>query len=304
MALTTPEERQAYIMDCLVKSPSIQIADICATFGVSEVTARHDLMVLERSGRLKRTRGGAVSLSRTMVLSYPEERAGRNVPAKEAIGRAAAALVSDGDTIIADIGTTILQFVKCLATKRALDMITADVAIASYANFNLPNVRVTLPGGTLRTGHLYLAGPLTLDGMAGLFADTAFVSADAYHPDHGFTVRHDFSASIKRLYLANARRRVMLIDASKYRTTSFFRYADVGDFDAIVVDTDPEGVMREALARAARPPQLIVADELDEPGDARAAWDARVASPGRVARDPADHVGPIAPSAPDAGARP
>ena len=51
-----------------------------------------------------------------------------------------------------------------------------------------------LLGGSVRKGHLYLAGALTLDCMSKLHADKAFVSADGFHPDHGFTVEHDFSA--------------------------------------------------------------------------------------------------------------
>lgn len=258
---TSPQERQAFIMDWLVKSPRVTVADICLEFGVSEVTARHDLIALERSGRLKRTRGGAVSLSRTMVLSYPEERASRNVAAKDLIGRAAANLVHEGDTIIVDIGTTTLEFTKALAGKRGVSIITADVAIASYASFNLPNLGVILPGGTLRPGHLYLAGPLTLDGMTDLHADAAFVSADAYAPGHGFTVQHDFSASIKRIYLRNAHRRIMLLDSSKVGKTSFFRYSDLEDFDAIVTDADPGNQLARAVRQASRQPRLIVAGD-------------------------------------------
>lgn len=258
---TTPEERQALIMDWLVKSPTVTVADICREFGVSQVTARHDLIVLERSGRLKRTRGGAVSLSRTMVLSYPEERAGRNVAAKNLIGEAAARLVSEGDTVIVDIGTTTLEFVKQLAGKRNVSIITADVAIASYASFNLPDLGIILPGGTLRPGHLYLAGPLTLDGMSDLHADAAFVSADAYATGHGFTVQHDFSASIKRIYLRNARRRYMLLDSSKVGKTSFFKYSDLEDFDAVVTDADPGGQLARDIEGSTRRPRLIVAGE-------------------------------------------
>lgn len=260
----TPAQRQAFILDWLVKSPSIEVSDICREFGVSEVTARNDLIALERSGRLKRTHGGASSLSRTMVLAYPEERASRNVTAKDLIGRAAARLVADGDTIIVDIGTTALEFTKQLAGKRGVEMITADVAIATYASFSLPNLGVTLPGGTLMPGHLYLAGPLTLDGMSDLHADIAFVSADAFHVDHGLTVVHDFSSIIKRTYLKNARRRVLLLDSSKFGKTSLYRFADLDGFDVVVTDRDPEGYLARAVAASPRKPRIVIAGD-DEP---------------------------------------
>lgn len=256
---TSAAERQRFIMDWLTDRPSISVADITGRFGVSEVTARHDLDALELSGRVRRVRGGAVSRGRSLSLSYPEERARLNVEAKNAIGRAAADFVSDGDVIIADIGTTSFSFVSQLTGKRGITIITGDLAIANYVSYNLPDADVLLLGGILRKGHLYTAGSLTLDSMARLYADKAFVSADGFHPERGFTVEHDFSVSIKQRYLANARQRLMLLDGSKLGKTSFFQFAGLSDFDVLVTDADPEGELGRAIADAHDGPELILA---------------------------------------------
>lgn len=256
---TSAAERQRFIMDWLTDHPSISVTDITGRFGVSEVTARHDLDALESSGRVRRVRGGAVSRGRSLALTYPEERAKFNAEAKDAIGRAAAGFVSDGDVIIADIGTTSFSFVQQLADKRGITIITGDLAIANYVSYNLPDADVLLLGGILRKGHLYTAGSLTLDSMAKLYADKAFVGADGFHPERGFTVEHDFSVSIKQRYLANARQRFMLLDASKFGKTSFFQFADLSDFDVLVTDADPEGELGRAVAGAHDGPELVVA---------------------------------------------
>lgn len=258
---TAANERHRFILDWLTDKPSISIADITKHCGISEVTARHDLMTLESQGKVRRIRGGAVSRSRAVAITYPEERISFNVHAKRTIGKIAASFVEDGDVIIADIGTTGFYFVQQLTEKRDITIITGDLAIANYASFNLPYAEVLLLGGTLRKGHMYVAGALTLDSMSKLYADKAFVSADGFHPDRGFTVEHDFSVSIKQVYNSNSRQRLMMLDASKVGKTSFYQFAALADFDCVITETDPGAVLRNAVEKTHHRPILIVADE-------------------------------------------
>ncbi len=93
---------------------SLQVADICERFGVSEVTAKNDLDKLEKNGKLRRTHGGAVSLTRTITVSFPDQRLNLNVEAKRAITERAASFVHDGDSLFVDTGTTAFEFVHFL----------------------------------------------------------------------------------------------------------------------------------------------------------------------------------------------
>ena len=70
----TIDGRRAMIVEEVNRRSSIQVADICERFGVSEVTARNDLDKLEKGGKLRRTHGGAVSTSRAIAVSYPDQR--------------------------------------------------------------------------------------------------------------------------------------------------------------------------------------------------------------------------------------
>lgn len=255
----SPAERQRFIMNWLAEKPNISVSDIVRRFSVSEVTARHDLVSLESEGKLRRVRGGAVSLSRSTAISYPEERINVQVEAKEAIAATAATLVDDGDVLVIDIGTTGFYFAKALMDKREITIITGDLAIANYASFNLPNASVVLLGGSVRKGHLYLAGALTLDCMSKLHADKAFVSADGFHPDHGFTVEHDSSAMIKHMYLTNSNQGYMMVDQGKFNKTSFYQSAQIDDLDGIIVDGDDEDIMTAAIKSSRSHPKLYIA---------------------------------------------
>ncbi|QWT17989.1 DeoR/GlpR family DNA-binding transcription regulator [Collinsella sp. zg1085] len=254
-------ERQRFIMEWLSEHPSISITDVVSRYNVSEVTVRHDLIDLEQSGRVRRIRGGAVSLGRSMAVSYPEERACFNTDAKLLIGRKAAEYVSDGDVIICDIGTTNFYFVQQLSQKKDLTVITGDLAIANYISYNLPFAQVVLLGGMLQKGHLYSAGSLTLETMSKLYADKAFISTDGFDLDRGFTVEHDFSVSIKHRYAQNARQRFMLMDSSKVGKTSFYQFAHPADFDVLITETDPDDALADMLSYTHKSPELIVIDQ-------------------------------------------
>lgn len=256
---SSPADRQSFILEWLDSNPSIAVSDVQKRFGVSDVTVRHDLIALESAGKVRRVRGGAVSLARTMLMNYPEERINFNVAAKDRIAHAAAGLVEDGDVIIADIGTTAYQFVRQLEDKKGITIITGDLSIAHFASFNLPGAEVMLLGGKVRKEHLYLAGAMTLDAMSKLYADKAFLSCDGFHHDHGFTVEHDFSTTIKRAYIANSRQSVMMLDSSKLGRTSFYRFSTMDDFDYVITDEDPEGYLVKSVDRSKHAPQLVIA---------------------------------------------
>ena len=235
---SSPADRQAFILEWLDSNPSIAVSDVQKRFGVSDVTVRHDLIALESAGKVRRVRGGAVSLARTMLMSYPEERINFNVAAKDRIAHAAAELLED---------------------KKGITIITGDLSIAHFASFNLPGAEVMLLGGKVRKEHLYLAGAMTLDAMSKLYADKAFLSCDGFHHDHGFTVEHDFSTTIKRAYIANSRQSVMMIDSSKLGRTSFYRFSTMDDFDYVITDDDPDGYLAESIAHTKHAPQLVIA---------------------------------------------
>ena len=138
------DERRAMIVEEVNRRSSIQVSDICEQFGVAEVTARNDLATLERGGALRRTHGGAVSIKRTITVTYPDQRLNKNVEAKRGVAEQAALFVKDGDSILVDTGTTTFEFVCCLTEFHNITIVTHDLSIATFAGANLPNAEVLL----------------------------------------------------------------------------------------------------------------------------------------------------------------
>lgn len=241
------DERRAMIVEEVNRRSSIQVADICERFGVSEVTARNDLDKLEKGGKLRRTHGGAVSISRTITVSYPDQRMNINVEAKRAVAQRAAEFVSNGDSLLVDTGTTTFEFVNMLYEKRNITIVTSDLSIATFADSNLPHADVLLLGGALRKNHRYMTGSITNEILGRLHLDKAFLATDSFHVEYGFTTEFTGNADVKRLMLRRAKERFMLMDASKVRPPSFIQFATVNDFESIITDFDPDGAIAQAI---------------------------------------------------------
>ena len=155
MPQRSSEERRVAILSMLERDAFVQVGQLAEAFGVSRVTARADLDALERDGKLRRTHGGATSLSRTLTVSVQDKRVNVNVEAKRAIARRAAVLVADGDSILVDSGTTSLEFVRALAGRASVTVVTDDFTVADFVDRSMPALDVIMLGGTLRKGHRY-----------------------------------------------------------------------------------------------------------------------------------------------------
>lgn len=252
------EERRAEIVRMLEKEGSITVDRICNEFGVSAVTSRGDLNELERRGRLQRVHGGALPIDHTLSVADINDRMNVNVAVKRKIGRIAADMVRDGDSLIVDSGSTAFQFVTQLENKRNITIVTHDLVIANYVNSRLPYATLVMLGGTLRYKHHYLSGPLALEVMQEIFVDKAFLAANSFSEDQGFMVENEAACEIKRALIHHARVCIMLMDSTKVGLHNFVRFATLDDVDRIVIDRDPDGLLGKAVSKLENGPQIII----------------------------------------------
>lgn len=255
------DERRAAIMEMLEHNASVQVAEIAQTFGVSSVTARADLDALAEAGKLRRTHGGAVSLHKRLTVSTQDRRINVNVAAKQAIAQSAIELVSDGDTLLVDSGTTALEFVRLLDQRDGITVITADITIADYIDESMPSVDVVMLGGALRKGHRYLYGPLTMQALQTVHADLAVMCPGAFVPGCGFTTDFPQMAETKAAMVGAARQSVALMDASKVNGRGMYRFAELADVDTIVMDRDPGDAVATSITEIVDDahPNLVIA---------------------------------------------
>lgn len=227
-------ERQRLILDRLAATGRIVAAELQEELGCSTYTIRRDLDELAEDGRLLRVHGGALARSPT-GRTY-EERARQEVPGKQAVGRAAAALLEPGQVVILDGGSTALAVAEALPADYTGTILTHSppVAVALAAT---PGVEVVLVGGVLDRRAMVGLGSATVRRYAEVFADVCLLGVWSLHPEHGITQDYAEEAELRRVLLKRADRVVGLATRDKLGTVAPFA---VGPADALTdLVTDP-----------------------------------------------------------------
>ena len=250
-------QRQSAILSLLDRQSSVQVVDLADLFNVSKVTIRKDLDELENKGKLRRTHGGAVSLSKRVTVSIQDKRVNVNVGAKKAIARCASEFVDDGDVLLVDSGTTALEFVRMLSNKQNITIITGDFTIADMIDKSMPNIDVVMLGGSLRKGHRYTAGPVAMKALSMLHADKAFVCPTSYVPTKGFLTNYPGMAELKSSFIRSCKTSFLLMDTSKVMGSGLIRFADISDVDFIIMEKTNDIVSESLLESNTK---LIVAN--------------------------------------------
>ena len=230
------EERKEKTLQLLEEKSKIYIADLCTTFGVSSVTIRNDLRELEAEGRLKRTHGGAIRINQASFEPTSPVKEIDHIEQKRQIAQHAASLIDDGDTIALDTGTTTLELAKCLINKQHIKIITNDIKIASVLETHNSSHEIILTGGVLRQDFHCLVGPLTLSSLTHMNVDKAFIAANAFSIERGFSTPDLGQAQVKKALMDIAAETVMLMDSSKIGRFSFSTFARLQDVDKVIID--------------------------------------------------------------------
>jgi DeoR/GlpR family transcriptional regulator of sugar metabolism len=232
-------QRRTAILSRLAESGEVTIGELATTLGVSEMTIRRDLELLELEGLARRVRSGAIStVSRSHEPPFAV-RATKSTEEKRAIGRAAAGLLEDGDTAILDVGTTTLELARNLHRRRRLTVVTSSILIAAELG-NSTDIRVIVTGGTLRPGELSLVGPAAEEPFTELNCDVAFIGVAGVDAERGLTEYNLDDARIKRAAIGAARRCIVLADRTKLGQVALARVAPLGAVDTLVTDARPD----------------------------------------------------------------
>jgi len=243
-----PEERHRKILDIIARDGNIMVAEICEMFDVSEMTARRDLRILDRQGLLRRVHGGAVSsLGRSYEPPY-NLRVTHAVDVKQAIGRKAAEMVIDGDSIALDVGTTTLEVARALHGKRNLTIITASLTIANEVatNFSLgSDVRLILTGGIVRPSEFSMIGHIAEEAYRDFHVDKAFIGIGGVSLEEGLTEYNLEDALVKRALLHSAREKFVVAGGAKLGRVTFATVGPLSEVQYLITDqTAPKDIIK------------------------------------------------------------
>jgi DeoR family transcriptional regulator, fructose operon transcriptional repressor len=244
-----PHARRESINQYIQSRGEVRLRDLEKRYpDVSSMTIRRDLEFLERQGRIVRIRGGAKSLAHLSMIkeaAYTQRQA-ENTDAKMVIADKAITLLSPGQSIYIDSGTTCMCFAQRLPDQPLFVLTPApNIALELVKN---QHTKINLTGGQLNRETLTLSGFNATEYVKSLNIDLAFIAASAFSLASGFSCGDYFEAELKRLVIRKARQVAILMDSSKFNSTMPYTFARLNNLFAFITDQP----LPESYAKAAR----------------------------------------------------
>lgn len=242
--------RRSAILQQVRQDSSVNVSALSKQFGVSEVTIRKDLRILQDRKLLVRVHGGAMVNVRASSDESEERHINFkllvNAREKEAIGRAAAAHIKDGDTILLDSGTTTLQIAKNLDRFHDLTIITNSVNAMMEA-MKYKRFKVILLGGTMRESSNSTVGPLAESNLKLFYCDKLFLGVDSFSVEAGLSTPSVEEASTNQVMISRAREVIAVFDSSKINRRAFAFIASADKINTVITDSHLPSSVRSQL---------------------------------------------------------
>lgn len=235
--------RHTKLLEIVNYNKRIEVTKLAELLNVSQVTIRKDLGALEEKGLLRREHGYAVVASSDDI----NNRLAFHYDTKRKIAKAAAELVSNGETVMIESGSCCALLAEELAyNKRDVTIITNSVFIASYIR-EAPYVRIVLLGGDYQTESQVLVGPITRKSAGEFFVDKLFVGTDGFIPKIGFTANNLMRTEAVKAMTERANKLVVLTEASKFTEQGVVAQFKAQDVDYLFTDQNIPEDMLELL---------------------------------------------------------
>ncbi len=237
------EERERLILEIMQPAGFVSYRDLEARLDASPATIRRDLTRLENAGRIVRVHGGAklaeTGEAPTRLIGTPFDKSiTQNLSAKQAIGKAAAALIQPGEGVMVDGGTTTLQMCAHLA---GLDcqVLTNSLYIVN-ALLPQPGTRILLPSGTVFREQNIILAAAGEESMPRFHAPKLFMGAAAVGPQ-GIMQADVVLVAAERRLIDRAEEVILMVDSSKFSSQSGTIVCGLEEIDTIITDALHDG---------------------------------------------------------------
>ncbi|MBN1177650.1 MAG: DeoR/GlpR transcriptional regulator [Anaerolineae bacterium] len=219
-------ERRSAIVHVLAQAGSVEVADLVARFGVSAPTIRRDLAWLEDEGLVRRVRGGALAAEDRGPTPAPEDAAAR-------VGRAAAGLVQDGETVFIGAGGLTLELARALAGREPLTVVTNSLAAAQLLSTHSAHTLI-LTGGQLERRGGGLGGQLAHVALRDLRADRVFLELGGISAVEGLTDDSLPQAELAQHLLGLSAENVALVSPRRVGRVAAAYIAPAAEVDVVI----------------------------------------------------------------------
>ena len=274
MATRIPEERRLAIAAEVRRRPLVRAGELADRFGVSVETVRRDLMALEGQGVLQRVYGGARGVAVRTFEAPASQRQRKELAAKRAMATLVVSLLSPGNTVILDVGTSVAEVARRLPWDFRGRVLTPSLMVAAALDGH-PGVEVLVSGGQMRGGDMALSGHHAQRFVADFYVDKAILGSGGVHAAAGLTDYYPAEVALRQIVLAHAAETYVLADATTVGHVALCKVCDLRDVTAVVTDSRVTQASIEELESAGA---TVLVSPLEDDGRTRGPADEQRAS--------------------------
>ncbi len=253
------DERMNQIMEYLYQAGKVTVVTLCEQLQVSPATIRRDIEELAAQELVKRTHGGIVLPGSAKLDAPVIQRRYFQAEEKRKIGKAAAKLIQDEETIFLGSGSTVLEVAEHLKGKKNLTVITNSLPIINLLAQE-PNIKTIITGGFLRQPELSLIGHLVETSLSELRADKVVMSIQGIHLQHGLTNNDSAETMIDRTICHFAPNLILVADHTKFNKTKASFVAELAAIHTVVTDRNAPADFLNTLENMGI--EVIIAEEI------------------------------------------
>lgn len=245
--IPTPE-RQKQILSLLTRQGRLSVTEIVEQFSISEATARRDLETLALQGKVQRVHGGVIAVDAAPPELPILERENEQADEKVRIGRAAARLVADKETIFLGSGTTVLEVARNLRDRKNLTVITNSLPVLNMLA-GLKEITVICLGGMLRDSELSFIGHITEQALTEVRVDKVIIGTRGVSLEHGLTNDYLPETLTDRAIMKIGREVMVVADYTKVNRVATAQLAPLESMQTFVTDVKADKKFVQAIKK-------------------------------------------------------
>lgn len=229
-------ERHKYILSSLQKDGYVKVLDLAKQLDVTAVTIRKDLKILEEKGMLYRTHGSASPANPHAGDRHVTEKEKIKPDEKQKIGKAAARLIHENDSVIINSGSTICMFAEQIEPIEGLTVVSASIMATTILS-QKGNINLIQLGGTYRKRSASVIGSYTQSFLKDITCSKLFLGVDGIDIDFGITTSNIEEAELNKSMMEVVSKIIILADSSKFGRKGFGKICDIDKIDVIITDS-------------------------------------------------------------------
>lgn len=247
-------ERWNRIIEMLDATKVTSVEQFSSALSVSPATIRRDLNELHSEGRLSRVRGGAIAADPNSSYRDPyfglsgqlnqADTLSVNIKEKRAIGKKAASMIDDNDSIIIDGGSTTVYMTQHVKAENLM-VLTTSIPIMNSL-LGRPKIRILIAGGEVFQEQALVLDPYS-HGIVNKFSATKlFIGAQAVTP-RGLMQTDPLLVQNEQQLISRADKVILLADSSKFEAKASLSVCGLEAIDTVVTDADLSAEARKLL---------------------------------------------------------